>query len=269
MIRMKNSRQYCLSLVAIILLLVAGNARLADAATTTCPSQYLNGIAPDIQNAKLAVKARELCFDNFVVMHSGITMTPLWVAEHLTRINLLSAKGMERHDNFHHEEQLPASERSELSDYARSGYDRGHMAPKADMPTEQAQWQCFSLANMIPQDPDNNRHVWEGIESAVRTFAKSRGDIYVISGPLFLGSTIKRLNGRVFVPTNIYKIVYDPKVQRGAAYYVSNQPGGEWQELSISQIEKLAGINFFPKLSLSVKQAKLSLPIPTPYNKGY
>ena len=88
---------------------------------------------------------------------------------------------------------------------------------------------------MIPQNPDNNRHVWERIESTVRTLAKSRGELYVITGTLYIGSSVQRLNGRVFVPTNIYKIVYDPRAQRGAAYYVSNAEDAAVQVLSISE----------------------------------
>ena len=252
-----------------ILLLAACTATFAEAAVTRWPAQYLGGVAPDILNPKLAAKARELGFDSFALMHSGITRTPLWAAEHLTRQSLMNAKGLERHNDFHPEAQLPYSERSELGDYARSGFDRGHMAPSADMPSEQAQWQCFTLANMIPQNPDNNRHVWERIESTVRTLAKSRGELYVITGPLYIGSSVQRLNGRVFVPTNIYKIVYDPKAQRGAAYYVSNADGAAVQVLSISELEKLAGINFFPKLSAASKQAKLLLPDPMQHQSNY
>lgn len=266
-LRITTSLRYRISFLALILLVVtAGNASLSYAAITKWPSQYLNGVAPDIQNAKLAAKTRELGFDDYALMHSGVTMSPLWAAEHLTRLNLLSAKGLERHNTFHHEEQLPAGERAELKDYAKSGFDRGHMAPNADMPTENAQEQCFSLANMIPQDPDNNRHLWAAIESSVRGMVKNGGDLYVISGPLYLGSSLKRLNGRVLVPTNMFKIVYDPGTKRGAAYYVKNEQGNEWQVLSISQIEKLAGINFFPKLSLSAKQLKLQLPDPLQHN---
>ena len=220
-------------------------------------------------NAKLAAKTRELGFDDFVVMHSGVTMSPLWSAEHLTRANLMSAKGLERRNSFHPEEQLPAGERAELKDYAKSGFDRGHMAPNADMPTESAQWQCFTLANMIPQDPLNNRHLWERIESTVRSMAKERGELFVITGPLYLGTTVRRLNGRVFVPTNMFKIVFDPRMQRGAAYYVANREGEEYQVVSIQQIEKLAGINFFPKLSASAKQAKLLLPDPVVNSSRY
>lgn len=255
--------------VLFLLFVAAGNASTLYASSTPWPLQYLSGVAPDIKNAKLAPKTRELGFDNYVVMHSGVTMSPLWSAEYLTRENLLSAKGLERRNSFHHEEQLPVSERAELKDYAKSGLDRGHMAPNADMPTERAQWQCFSLANMIPQDPDNNRNLWAAIESSVRTMVRNRGDLYVISGPLYLGNTLKRLNGRVFVPTNMFKIVYDPRLKRGAAYIVSNEPGEEWQVLSISQIEKLAGINFFPKLSFADKQSMLKLPDPTRHNDRY
>ncbi len=206
------------------LLLAACTASLANAAATRWPAHYLNGVAPDILNPKLAAKARELGFDSFALMHSGITRTPLWAAEHLTRQSLLSARGLERNNDFHPEPQLPYNERSELGDYARSGYDRGHTAPSADMPTEQAQWQCFTLANMMPQDPDNNRHLWQRIESAVRTLAKSRGELYVITGTLYIGSSVQRLNGRVFVPTNIYKIVYDPRAQRGAVLQANCKP---------------------------------------------
>ena len=253
----------------IIILLAASNATLSNAAVTRWPKHYLGGVAPDILNPKLAIKTRELGFESFALMHSGITRTPLWAAEHVTRQSLLSAKGLERHNDFHPEEQLPYNERSELSDYARSGFDRGHMAPSADMPSEQAQWQCFTLANMIPQDPDNNRHVWQRIESAVRTLAKSKGELYVITGTLYLGNSIQRLNGRVFVPTNIYKIVYDPRAKRGAVYYVSNQQGDTWQVLSISQLEKIAGINFFPKLAPASKQEKLLLPDPMEHYDNY
>jgi endonuclease G len=270
MLRMTTSFRYRILFLAFIAFIVAaGNASTTYAAITKWPSQYLNGVAPDIQNKRLAVKTRELGFDDYAVMHSGLTLSPLWSAEHLTRQNLLSAKGMERHNTFHHEEQLPAGERAELKDYAKSGFDRGHMAPNADMPTESAQEQCFSLANMIPQDPDNNRHLWAAIESSVRSMVKNGGDLYVISGPLYLGGTLKRLNGRVFVPTNMFKIVYDPATKRGAAYYVKNEQGNEWQVLSISEVEKLAGINFFPNLSFSAKQSKLKLPDPLQHNDRF
>jgi endonuclease G, mitochondrial len=267
--RFKTSLRHQISILALIPFFVAGSAGSSSAAITQWPSQYLNGVAPDIKNSKLAVKTRELGYDNFAVMHSGVTMSPLWSAEHLVRFNLLQARGLERRNSFHHEERLPAGERAELQDYAKSGFDRGHMAPNADMPTESAQRQCFTLANMIPQDPDNNRHLWEGIESSVRTMAKNNGDLYVITGPLYLGSNIQRLNGRVLVPTHMFKIVFDPQSNRGAAYFVKNEQGDEWQVVSISQLEKLSGINFFPKLSLAAKSVMLKLPDPTPYHSNY
>jgi endonuclease G len=104
--------------------------------------------------------------------------------------------------------------------------------------------------------------LWEGIESAVRNLAIRRGELYIISGPLFIGDNLKRLNGRLLVPSHLYKIVFDPVKNSGAAYFVKNEPGEEWQVMSISQLEKIAGIDFFPRLSNSIKQKKLMLPSP-------
>jgi DNA/RNA endonuclease G (NUC1) len=66
---------------------------------------------------------------------------------------LRAADVTERRDAFHEEPRLPPDERAYLDDYARSGFDRGHLAPAADMPDEKAQHESFTLANMIPQDP--------------------------------------------------------------------------------------------------------------------
>ena len=61
----------------------------------------------------------------------------------------------------HADANLPNDDRAELSDYVRSGFDRGHMAPNGDMPTRSGQYESFTLANMVLQNPNNNRYIWE------------------------------------------------------------------------------------------------------------
>lgn len=234
-------------------------------AGSECPSRFLNGVSPEITNTAMMPYARKLCFDEYAVMHSGITRTPLWSAEHLTKNGLRNAKGLERVNSFHEEERLPASDRAYLSDYARSGYDRGHQAPSADFSNAKSQNESFSLANMVAQDPNNNRNLWEGIESAVRKLAKNRGELYVITGPLFLGQSIKRLHGRVMVPTHLYKVVYDPARREGAAYFVENIATSHYEVISINDLEQKAGINFFPGMRTFDKKKIMDLPTPAPH----
>ena len=229
------------------------------AAPSSCPKFYVDGEAPTIVNEKLASKTKELCFEAFGVMHSGISKTPLWSAEYLTATAIDA--DVPRKNKFHEETQLPVSERSELKDYAKSGYDRGHMSPSADMPTELAQADSFSLANMVPQDHNSNTGIWSSIESATRYLAKKEGSLYIITGPIFKGE-IKAIGNCVLIPTMIYKVIYSPKQQKAAAYLTSNVSGREYQVISIKELETLTGINFFPKMEEEKKTQLLSLPEP-------
>ena len=234
-------------------------------AATDCPGHFAGGIAPTVTNPKLQARTQEVCFEAFAVLHSGISRTPLYSAEHLTRANLKAAGALSRKDSFHPESALPARDRAELKDYARSGYDRGHMAPNADFATRTAQAESFSLANMVPQVHANNAGVWAGIEGAARQLATSEGELYVVSGPAFIGDDIKQV-GRVLVPTHIWKVLYSPKQQRAGAYVVTNDETREYSAVTVSDLEKMVGLKLLPGLSQQVRDGGMNLPKPSAHN---
>lgn len=247
--------QQSIAAVALACGLLASNLAFASA----CPGHYVGGQLPEIRNEKLANAARELCYKVFGVMHSGVTRTPLWSAEHLTADNIEAAQDLSRENSFHPEPKLPYGQRAELKDYARSGFDRGHMAPNGDMPDRRSQHESFTLANMVPQDADNNRHVWAGIEQAVRKLAKKEGDLYVITGPAFIGGNLRKV-GNVIVPSHLYKVVYSPRQRAGAAYFVENRSDVHYETMSVAQLENRVGINLLPSLTARQKDVMLRLP---------
>lgn len=248
-------------------LLLLALATPALAAATDCPEHFVAGQAPVITQPKIKARTQEVCFIAFAVLHSGVSRTPLYAAEHLTRANLAQAKNLARKDSFHAETALRPADRAELEDYQRSGYDRGHLAPNADMPTREAQRESFSLANMVPQIHANNAGVWAGIEAAARQWAMDEGELYVISGPAFVGSDLKKV-GNVLVPTHLWKAVYSPKQQRAGVYLISNDETKDYAAISVADLEKMVGLNVLPGVPAAVRTKVADLPKPLAQRGG-
>lgn len=82
---------------------------------TQCPEYFVAGQPPTVTNPKLQARTQEVCFEAFAVLHSGLSRTPLYSAEHLTRANVEAARELSRKDSFHPESSLPAQDRAELS----------------------------------------------------------------------------------------------------------------------------------------------------------
>lgn len=225
----------------------SGKTSQASTARTSgdiCKSQLPMGVAPTFSNKKWSEGLTTLCFSEYTVAFSGKTRTPLWSAEYLTRERLAAARGMKRQNTFHEEEKIPATSRSMLKDYVRSGYDRGHMSPSGDASSADSQNETFSLANMVPQEPNNNRHLWEGIESGSRDYAKTHGALNVITGPLFIGDKISYLNNRVAIPTHLFKLIYDPVKKTGGVFLVQNIDTKDITWKSIAEFEVYSGYHF-------------------------
>jgi endonuclease G, mitochondrial len=197
---------------------------------------------------------------------SGVSRTPLTSAEHLTHARIEAARRLERENAFHDEDQLPPGQRARLSDYAGSGFDRGHAAPSGDMSAPEAQQESFSLANMVPQDPGSNRCLWEGIESAVRALTVRAGEVWVVTGPIFEGENLRSLDGRVLVPTSLFKAIDLPSRGQAGAYVAPNAPGMDWRTVSLRDLRDLVGIEVMPTLPERAQRKAMRLPEPTPHN---
>lgn len=116
-----------------------------------------------------------------------------------------SRKGM----TFYPDRVLPRPQVSP-SCYNRTGYDRGHNVPAADMAGNPLlMLETFSMANISPQTPEFNRHRWKNVEILVRSLARRYGTIRVKTIPLFVYPDTMWLPCKhVAIPDGFRKQVY-------------------------------------------------------------
>lgn len=140
-----------------------------------------------------------------------------------------------------------------LNDYADSGYDRGHLAPAADMNVSALSMkESFFMSNMSPQLPGFNRGVWKRLEALVRAWgqgANSEFDV-IVTGPL-LSSTCGVIGDGVTIPCAYFKIYADPSSGKAVGFILQNESSSAQLStfaVSINEIELRTGIDFFPSL---------------------
>jgi endonuclease G, mitochondrial len=176
-----------------------------------------------------------------------------WVAYRLT-YEETTGNADRKDDNFKPDDKVETG--SALpNDYSASGYDRGHLAPAADFVfSESALAETFYMSNMSPQAPDFNRGIWKKLEEQVRTWIRKEKTLYIVSGGV-LKKGLKKIGKRnkVSVPDYYYKIILDLKSPqiKAIAFLMKNEGSDEPLEsfvVSIDEIEKETGIDFFPKL---------------------
>jgi len=227
-----------------------------QAAFDGCLDDFPNHTPPVVKTS--AGQVRDICFDSFAVLHSGESKTAVYVVEKLNRARLQDADE-KRTDKFYAEARLPPAERAQLDDYKGSGFDRGHLAPAADMPNVNAMAQSFSLANMVPQAPENNRGIWaKSVESATRKYVmRAEGDVFVFTGAVFTKPVQTIGAGKVWVPSHLYKLVYDQKQNKAWAHWVENKDDAVMSKpISYAELVKRVGIEFLVGIKPSLGAAE-------------
>lgn len=94
------------------------------------------------------------------------------------------------------------------SDYAKSGYDRGHLVSAEDFAYDyRKQSITFSYYNCFPQTRHLNRGAWKSWENTIRNESK-RWPLKIYTGGIY-GN--RRIRGKVGVPDYCWKVVYNQK----------------------------------------------------------
>ncbi len=176
-----------------------------------------------------------------------------WVAYILTKEMVKNDKA-ERNDNFRPDENIQTGSAT-LADYRGSGYDRGHLAPAADMHwSEESMDESFLMSNMSPQNQEFNRGIWKTLEDKVRDFAVENERIYVVTGPVLKDITYKIGKNNVSVPKYYYKVILDISQPsfKGIAFLMKNEESTKSLAsfaMSIDELEKFTGFNFFQSVT--------------------
>lgn len=199
-----------------------------------------------------------------VIEHIGYTVSynpnwlvPNWVAYELT---VDETGGEQERSNHFKPDPLVEGDPVVTSDYSKSGYDRGHMAPAADMKwSEQAMRESFYMTNICPQLHNLNAGDWKDLEEMARSWAQQYGSIYIACGPIVEADypTIGKTH-TIAVPAAFYK-VFLRQTNKGwtsIGFIMPNQAGNRplmTYMLTVDEVEAQTGLDFFYNLPDSIE----------------
>lgn len=147
------------------------------------------------------------------------------------------------------------------SDYTNSGYDRGHMAPAADMKwSEKAMNESFLMTNIVPQVQSLNRGSWGNLEDKCRNRAQRDSAVIIVCGPVLTDPVIDYIgDSRVAVPKRFFKVILspyaDPPVAIGFIMPNGTVAGGmQACAVSVDSVEAVTGHDFFSALPDDIEE---------------
>lgn len=201
---------------------------------------------------------QQLCRIGYASGYNYEHQAPDWVSYKLTRESV-SLNAVARKNNFAIDRDIPREYRANHADYKGSGYDRGHLAPSASMDfSYEAMKESFLLSNMVPQKAGFNRYgfgrlgAWGALEGHVRSWAVKRGEVFVITGPVY-STVIDVIGDGIEVPGHFFKIIFDPRLKASIAFLIPHEEDTsarlESYITSIDHIESLTGFDFLGEIA--------------------
>lgn len=243
-------KKFLILILLIAAIAVIGGSYIGKSESSPSP-QIIRTAALDYARVPAGTPEQIVEYEGFRVSFNKDNKTPNWVAWELLGSEADGEQA--RYDTFWQDENVEGC--PVTYDYSRSGYDRGHLCPAADQKwSRQAMIDCFSLANMAPQDHSLNSGAWATLEKKERQWAKRDSAIVIIAGPVYDKDDNKRIgNSGVRVPGAFFKVLIAPYLDepRGIGFIYPNMSApGNMQDysMSIDEVEAITGIDFFYNL---------------------
>jgi endonuclease G len=201
--------------------------------------------------AQTARTAQPICREAYLVAYDAPVKIPVYVAYTLLPQNALGC--WPRTNAFVADKSIQGG--ATPSDYAGTGYDKGHAAPAGDLSwREIVEYESFLMTNMYPQHGSLNRGIWKLLETSVRGWAVQTNQSYTIFVGALYGAGDPTIGNGVIVPHGYYKIVINNNTKQIAAWrfphtkpYVNLGNDLTKFRITVAQIQQEAGVQYkFP-----------------------
>ena len=268
--KQSSNKTLPLLIIAVLIGLMAYKYRLLDekflkGLPDIIPTEQTSALPSSAPADALEIPVMQSRTGGQLIKRKGYTLsynadykTPQWVAWELTG---KETKGKEeRTDKFLPDPDVRGA-KAYSNDYTKSGYDRGHMAPAADMKwSPDVMKESFYFSNMCPQHPQLNRRGWKNLEEKIRDWAVADSAIIIICGPIIDKPSKTIGKNKVAVPERFFKVILSPFVKpaRGIGFLFNNRQAVEplsTYAVSIDSIEQLTHMDFFSPLPDEIENA--------------
>lgn len=199
-----------------------------------------------------------IVYEGFTISYNSKNLIPNWVAYELTSSEV---DGQYPRGNGFGMDMDYRGKQAMREDYSNSGWDKGHMAPAADMKwSRTAMYESFYLTNICPQDHELNGNDWLTLEKLGREWAKRFGRVFIVCGPI-VGTNYYGTIGenKVVVPDAFYKaflVVQDHRYHAIAFIMPNESKHHRIQEyaLTVNELEEKIGLDLFPNIDDSIEE---------------
>ena len=190
----------------------------------------------------------------FAIGWSPSLRHPVWAAYHVVKDARFDAL---KRPNFQKDRSVASSPAA--NDYARSGYDRGHLVPNRAIVTRYGpdeQEKTFLMTNIAPQRPALNRGPWREMEQRISDLWTARyGEIWVVVGTVSPAAERKTLeHASINVPTQFYMLIAaqdDDGVRALAVMLPQTADVDDFPVhgiVTVNELESATGLRFFPDM---------------------
>lgn len=206
----------------------------------------------------LTASDRVIVYEGFTLSYNPETLLPKWVAYELTSAEVDGT--VPRSNGFGMDLDYKGKQ-AMREDYSHTGWDKGHMAPAADMKwSRTAMYESFYLTNICPQDHELNGNDWLALEKLGREWAKQFGRVFIVCGPI-VGKNYYGTIGenKVVVPDSFFKaflVVQDHRYHAIAFVMPNESTHHRIQEyaMTVNELESMTGLDFFPNIEDAIEE---------------
>ncbi len=210
--------------------------------------------APERTGAPAPKDIVTLSRGEFAIGWSPSLRHPVWAAYHVVKDARFDAL---KRPSFQKDRSVASS--PSANDYARSGYDRGHLVPNRAIVTRYGpdeQEKTFLMTNIAPQRPALNRGPWREMEQRIADLWTARyGEIWVIVGAVSPATGRTTLaHAPIDVPGQFYMLIVAQDAEGVRALAVMLPQTAQVDDfpvhniVTVGELEAATGLRFFPDM---------------------